>query len=57
MANKRHLYNSISSDVRAEKELLYPNEVIEALKAEKDPIKRGKILRNARINSINKEIK
>lgn len=56
MANKRHLYNSIRSDVRAAKELLYPNEVIEALKAEKDPIKRGKILRNARINSINKEI-
>ncbi len=56
MANKRHLYNSISSDVRTAKELLYPTEIIEALKAEKDPIKRGKILRNARLKSIDKEM-
>lgn len=40
---------SWKADIKTAKELLYPDEVIEALKAEKDPNKRDLILRSARL--------
>lgn len=53
MANKKpsYGYSIQQNDIRAAKELFYPNDVIEALKHEPDPFKRERILMNARIAS------
>lgn len=40
--------DSIRSDMKIAKELMYPKSVIDALKKEKDPNKRSRILTNAR---------
>lgn len=40
---------SWKADIKTAKELLYPDEVIEALKAEKNSSKRSLILRSARL--------
>lgn len=46
---KKVRYESWKADIKTAKELLYPDEVIEALKDEKDPNKRNLILRSARL--------
>lgn len=45
-----------ATDIKIAKELLYPNEVIEALKLEPDHKKRMLILTNARKQEIRKEL-
>lgn len=47
---RQNMHNhNIAMDVKVAKELRYPAEVIAALKAEKDPNKRTRILREARL--------
>ena len=46
--NGKPLNNTIAQDVKIAKDLLYSQNVIDALKAEKDPNKRNRILTNAR---------
>lgn len=49
-----HRNSEWKHDINVAKELLYPYWVIEALKHERDPFKRSKILTNARKESIKK---